>query len=423
MKRNTFAFFISKTLLIFSSFILVASSSHADYSGSFALSEHWAMGQRVKLRFNLTQPPEAATPLHLKNGLTLTFGDILSLGDLYGEPGSPISHGITKQQKHERFKDVYKSFAHKFSAVNEVKELNSVIKMEIRAIESGMEHGETAEEIYKRVGNEIGRQINCITGGGCTSVGWWLYPGRYMLLAMENYDHFSPNSLIVYKTGHQAALLQAAKARQTGNKIDLEKAYAMDAFAAHFLSDHFAAGHIRTPREELKDKITPGVLGSLLASYMHNEENKFGIHVTNDLGDQWVVYGDYSYFNPFNQTNQQMLLNALQQSADELFDVYQTGVIPNKSSVLQLLPHAQSLDNENNLDIAPMFYWDKKTKQLFRRTDLSNPYDQHWTNSWWGWSTFLLLKSQYGITSPIQLSLTRYLSQFTPKELDNSSLA
>lgn len=423
MKKYPFTSLIKKSLQILGALITVVPLSYADYSGSFALSEHWAMGQKVKLRFNLMQTPEAATPLHLKNGLTLTFGDILSLGDLYGVLGQPISHGRTKQQKHAAFKEVYNSFAHNAAAVNEVTELNSVIKMEIREIESGMAQGETAEAIYKRIGNEVGRQINCITGGGCTSVGWWLYPGRYLLLAMENYDHFSPNNLIVYKTGHQVALQQAVKARISGKRADLEKAYAMDAFASHYLSDHFAAGHIRTPREELKDKITPAVLGSLLSNYMHNEENKYGIHVTNDLGDQWVVYGDYSYFNPFNQTNQQMLLKALQLSADELFDAYQTGIIPAKSAVLQMIPHAQQINDDNNLDIVPMFYWDNKSKQLFRRTDISNPYDRHWTSSWWGWSTLLLLKSQYGVTSTIQLTLTKYLSQFEPKELDNKLIA
>lgn len=422
MKKFPYASRTLKSLLIIWSFISISSSIYADSSGSFALSEHWAMGQQVKLRFNLTQNPEAATPLHLKNGLILSFGDILSLGDLYGSIGKPISHGITRKQKQALFRDVYQSFANNFAAVNEVKELNSVIKMEIREIESGIKQGETAEAIYKRIGNEIGRQINCITGGGCTSTGWWLYPGRYLLLAMENYDHFSPNNLIVYKIGHQVALQQALKAGRTGKRTDLERAYAMDAYACHYLSDHYAAGHIRTPREELKDKVTPAVLGSLLANYMHNEENKFGIHVTNKLGDQWVVYGDYSYFNPFNQTNQQMLLRALQQSADELFDAYQTGVLPDKFRVLELVPHAQQINDENNVDIVPMFYWDERSKQLFRRTDLSNPYDKHWTSSWWGWSTLLILKSNYGVTSTIQLSLIKYLSQYAPEDLEQNSV-
>lgn len=409
-----------KYLLLMLGGWLYSSMICADSSAGFALSEHWAMGQQVTLKFDLTQPAQAAIPLHLKNGLTLTFGDIISLGDLYGILGKPISHGLDSLEKQARFKDAFKTFSKSYPAVNEVKELNAVIKMEISEIEAGIKKGDTAEEIYKRVGNEIGRQVNCITGGGCTTHGWWLYPGRYLLLAMENLDHFSPNNLIVYKSGHKVALKQALKAKKTGKRTDLELAYAMEAFASHYLSDHFAAGHLRTPRRELKDKVRPGVLGTLLSNYMHNEENKYGIHVHNALGDQWIVYGDFSYFNPFNQLNRQMLLKTLQQSSDEIFDAYYSGSIPEKSNVFDMIPYVNLLNDEGNLDITPMFYWDNESMQLFRRTDLSNPYDKHLTNSWWGWSTLLLLKSEYGITSAVQLSLTQYLSQYKPEDSNES---
>ncbi len=419
MKKHLSLAVLSNSIWLFCWGLCSAPIIYADSSTGFALSEHWALGQQIALRFDVTQPSEAALPLHLKNGLTLTFGDIISLGDLYGVLGKPISHGLDKQEKRARFKDAFKTFARNFAAVGEVKELTSVIKTELREIETGIEKGETAEDIYKRVGNEMGRQMNCITGGGCTTHGWWLYPGRYLLLALENYDHFSPNNLSVYKSGHQVALQQALKAKETGKHSDLELAYAMEAFASHYLSDHFAAGHLRTPREELKNKVTPAVLGSLLSNYMHNEENKYGLHVHNALGDQWIVYGDFSYFNPLNQVNRQMLLKTLQQSADELFDVYNSGAIPERSSVLDMLPYVTSLTDENNLDITPMFFWDDVNKQLYRRTDLSNPYDKNMTSSWWGWSTLLFLKNQYGITSTIQLSLTKYLSQFKPEKFDS----
>ncbi len=413
---------ISNSILLFCWGLCSSPIIYADSSSGFALSEHWAIGQQVALRFDVTQPPEAAIPLRLKNGLTLTFGDIISLGDIYGVLGKPISHGLDKQEKQARFKEAFNTFAKSFAAVGEVKELTSVIKKEIREIEAGIEKGENAEDIYKRVGNEIGRQVNCITGGGCTTYGWWLYPGRYLLLALENYDHFSPNNINVYKSGHHVALQQALKAKKTGKRSDLELAYAMEAFATHYLSDHFAAGHLRTPRGELKNKVSPAVLGSLLANYMHNEENKYGIHVHNALGDQWIVYGDFSYFNPLNQLNRQMLLKTLQQSADELFEAYNSGVIREQSRVLEMIPYVDPLTDDNNLDITPMFFWDDVTKQLYRRTDLSNPYDKKVTSSWWGWSTLLLLKNQYGITSTIQLSLTNYLSQFKPEPFNNSPM-
>lgn len=404
------------------SLLIFSSMTYGESTGSFALSEHWSMGQQIKLRFDLNEVPQAGVVLHLKNGLSLTAGDIMSLGDLYGIVGKPISHGLTKLEKQARFKEVFNSFAKHIIAVNEVEDLNSVIRAEMREVESGIAKGESPEAIYKRIGNEVGRQINCITGGGCNSLTWWLNPGRYLKLAMENYDHFTPNNLIVYKNGHQVALQQALKAKQTGKRSDLEMAYAMEAFASHYLSDHFAAGHLRTPREELSAIITPAVLGALLSNYMHNEENKFGIHVNNNLGEQWLVYGDYSYFNPFNQTNQQMLLKTLQASADEIFEAYYSGSLPERNQIEEMVPHITQLNDENNMDIAPMFYWDDQNKQLLRRTNLANPYDRHWTNSWWGWSTLLLLKTQYGVTSTVQLSLSKYLSQYVPEELKDNTL-
>ena len=153
------------TLRIICGGLLCSSATYADSSTGFALSEHWAVGQQVTLRFDMTEPPKAATPLHLQNGLALSFGDIISLGDLYGIIGRPISHGTDKLEKQARFKEVFKSFSKSFAAVNEVKELTAVIKTEISEIESGIEKGESAEDIYKRIGNEIGRKVNCITGG------------------------------------------------------------------------------------------------------------------------------------------------------------------------------------------------------------------------------------------------------------------
>lgn len=404
------------------SLLIFSSITYGESTGSFALSEHWSMGQQIKLRFDLNEVPQAGIVLHLKNGLALTAGDIMSLGDLYGIVGKPISHGLTKLEKQARFKEVFNSFAKHIIAVNEVEDLNSIIRAEMREVESGIAKGESPEAIYKRIGNEVGRQINCVTGGGCNSLTWWLNPGRYLKLAMENYDHFTPNNLIVYKNGHQVALQQALKAKQTGKRSDLEMAYAMEAFASHYLSDHFAAGHLRTPREELSAIITPAVLGALLSNYMHNEENKYGIHVNNNLGEQWLVYGDYSYFNPFNQTNQQMLLKTLQASADEIFEAYYSGSLPERNQIEEMVPHITQLNDENNMDIAPMFYWDDQNKQLLRRTNIANPYDRHWTNSWWGWSTLLLLKTQYGVTSTVQLSLSKYLSQYVPEELKDNAL-
>lgn len=375
---------------------LPADSKKLDHG--FALSEHLAAGQQVALLFEPNKPPETNGLLHLLNGLKLTYGNILSLGDLCGIVGQSISLGKTPKEQQQRFLNVFYSFAKEVRAVGEVNQLNHVIEQELQTIQTGMQQGEAPEVIYQRIGNEVGRQVNCITGGGCLSWNWWMFPGRYLKLAMENYDHFIPNAQIAYLSGHQAALSQALKARETGLRQDLELAYAMDAFACHFLSDHFAAGHLRTPRIQLAREVYPSLLGSLLASYMHNEENQEGLHVHNTNQEHWVVYGDFSYFNPANEESRNKLARVLQQSADEVFNTFYNGIINDYHSHLASLPEADENKDEHSMDISPLFYWNERTKQLLRRKDISNPYDRRFTANWWGWSTLISLKKHYGVT-------------------------
>lgn len=368
----------------------------------FALSEHLASGEKIALSFDSDTPAVVNPTLHLPNGLKLSYGTLLSLGDLYGVLGQPISMGQSAKERQQRFLEAFQSFAENTAAIDEVKQLKRVIAEELKTIKSGMKQGESAEAIYQRIRNETGRQINCITGGGCLAANWWMFPGRYLKLAMENYDHFVPHAQKAYLSGHHVALKQALKARQTGLRKDLELAYALDAFACHFLSDQFAAGHLRTPRNQLSKYIKPELVGALLANYMHNEDNKQGLHVHNKNQDHWVVYGDFSYFNPLNDSNQQLLERALQASTDAVFNTYSSGLIIPTDAILAFLPETDSATSDNYPDSSPLFTWDEPTQKLLRRKDISNLYDKRMTANWWGWSTLLALKRQYGLTTEMR---------------------
>ena len=61
-------------------------------------------------------------------------------------------------------------------------------------------------------------------------------------------DHFGAYAWDAYKAGHYRAL-EIAKAGSK-NEAKLGEAYLYDAFALHYLSDQFSAGHSRTPRME-----------------------------------------------------------------------------------------------------------------------------------------------------------------------------
>lgn len=81
--------------------------------------------------------------------------------------------------------------------------------------------------------------------------------GRYLNLAMNNFTHFAPFSALITPGVSSVSRPQNHKsewekyhkraidyARKGTNSNDLEKAYIINAFADHFLTDAFAAGHL-----------------------------------------------------------------------------------------------------------------------------------------------------------------------------------
>jgi hypothetical protein len=185
----------------------------------------------------------------------------------------------------------------------------------------------------------------------------------------------------------------------------LKRAYAINAFASHFLSDRFATGHIRTPRKELPDHVTPRDIGSLLVSAMHDEENKLGLHVHNLRGDHWVAYGDKIYFEAINQQNRALLDEAMQKSVDDVFSAYESGVVAQDDVVANLIPQPDELNNQGNADVAPLFYWDNASHTLYRRSDVSNPYGRQWTADWWGWTTLIWVHANHPLSVMQQADL------------------
>jgi hypothetical protein len=92
---------------------------------------------------------------------------------------------------------------------------------------------------------------------------------RYFALASRNLSHFSAggNAVATYAKGHSDALVDALEAGQTGDKTIWRRALTKEAFADHFLTDAFSAGHVRTPRADIKqwyDTNMPGSNDALL---------------------------------------------------------------------------------------------------------------------------------------------------------------
>jgi hypothetical protein len=375
------------------------------FSSQYESSEHIAAGDQVKLFFSAEDPGQLGTQLLLPNGLKLTYGQIVSLGDFYGVVGKAISLGKTDADRRARFLAAFDTFARDPNAVTEMPKIFDVVKFEQDTISDAMKKGENLEEVYARIADDDNRQWNCVTGGGCDAKTWFLKPGRYLKLAKQDYDHFNANAWSVYQTGHQLALETAIAAHQTEDLQKLSLAYALNGFACHFLSDRFASGHIRTPRVELPANVTPSVIGSLLVSFMHSEENHFGLHMHNLRGDRWTAYGDRHYYDLNNKTNVNIMQDALQDSANEIFAAYKDGALPSSDPVSEAIPIPDEIGNAGTIDIAPLFYWDAASRILYRRMDTANPQDRHWTAHWLGWNTLIILARQHGVPASVQAQL------------------
>ena len=164
--------------------------------------------------------------------------------------------------------------------------------------------------------------------------------GYSELLAL-NIDHFEKDAIQAYITGHYLALDAAKKgyllkeAGKSEEALDaLNRAYAIDGFASHFLSDLFSAGHVRAPRRglfKLSESTVNNAKGytvsnvGLMANAMHDEDGYLGLWCKNEAGETWKVFGDGSFFDKKSEDNREMLRRSLQSSVDEVWSVFERG--------------------------------------------------------------------------------------------------
>jgi hypothetical protein len=160
--------------------------------------------------------------------------------------------------------------------------------------------------------------------------------GRYLALATENVEHFSNvapgrRNVDVWRRMHIAAVAEA-HAGQTNT------AWGMNGMADHYLTDAFAGGHIRTPR----DRLTGSSLGNIESKILHDLDNQFGVRVTNARGDTpWIAYGDEHFFAPENVDNRRIAQEAVRLSRQDITDALGGGS-PGTTGVFaaeRLVPH------------------------------------------------------------------------------------
>ncbi|XP_068698869.1 uncharacterized protein [Montipora foliosa] len=335
---------------------------------AFGGGEHARIGEFIKIDDDV---------LTLPNGVKIRFEEIISLaGDFYGLPDKPIIDPVDQEDsgRYQRFTDAYNKLAR--SSKDELQdELENLLATLHKEIESG-------EEVPAKIWDEI--------TGGIWFGGVPVKPGRMLKLAENNHDHFLPCAKHSYLTGHQLAIKKAQKARKCGReeakRLLLHEALSMDAFACHFLTDMFASGHIRTPRVELGKGTKLGRDGHLLCKYMHDEDNKFGLRVTNKRGDKWIAFGDGMLLKEKSKDNLRIAVEAVQNSVNQVYEAYRNpGKVLDPAVVIDLVPFVDQEEPNNT----PLFQ--VKDGKLHRRSDVYNLQSKKTTTNWWGPTTAALL--------------------------------
>jgi hypothetical protein len=164
----------------------------------------------------------------------------------------------------------------------------------------------------------------------------------YVELALDNTDHFGWHNVVAYcRYHHQAIQYAVSAASHSENDETWRRALYYNAFADHFLTDGFAAGHIRVPRQEIRswalrtghDEKLAGALSKLLhdqdghvstlhAQGEHGLSPEEGLPVKNALGIEWSTRCDGQLFIVESNTDEPLIAQPAAAVAASLVELY-----------------------------------------------------------------------------------------------------
>ncbi len=211
-----------------------------------------------------------------------SYGELVALsGDFYATP-----------------KDLFEESAGWWSWLyesNDISDLLAIFARELDAIE------------MQRRGDSVQYPVETI------ALAW--NAKSYIELALDNTDHFGWHNAVEYVKRHEEALSLAAESKgQPDTSEAWRRALFTNAFADHFLTDGFAAGHVRVPRAQIciwgegrgYDPKLSGALSKLLhdqdghVSSFHSDgepvDPEEGLLVTNAAGNTWRTRCDGQLF-------------------------------------------------------------------------------------------------------------------------------
>lgn len=314
--------------------------------GGFGSAEHVAIGEAVVL-----QGLGKNDTLLLKGVQQIKFHQIVALaGDFYGRPGEAISlPGGSQDDKTTRFQRAFDTLA---TANND--EIRRII-LEVEAECKAVKHSALPHHCYSHQMIEKNRAIKKIKAD-------------IDELLIDNSDHFSSNAKDAYHIGHALARKKAAEAGKKKDIEGLKSAYALDAFACHFLTDLFAAGHIRNQRGQLETFLVSTLkielskakkFAGILTGAQHQKDGDEGLNVKNGKGEFWRAYGDGHFYSPKNTENKEMVIKATQASVDEVYAAFAQPDVLNPSLMDDFIPSV-----EDCLNPSPLYFLNEGSSEL-----------------------------------------------------------
>ncbi|ATZ53462.1 hypothetical protein BCIN_09g03080 [Botrytis cinerea B05.10] len=341
---------------------------------AFDAAEHKWLGDNILLAtgINGRNCYRAGTKAFtLPNTVKLTYGEICLLaGDFFGT-SSPISDGKDDADRTKRFEDAWETLAE--YKRSDAKDILKILQPELDAVNRAFkEHRDPSDEYskLKNVDWDLER---------ATARMWKFGFPTYFQLASYNWDHFGDDAYTCYKVGHAAAIKYART--HHGDVNGLNQAYAMNAFADHFLQDIFSAGHVRTPRRQLHRPLFP-YYPDMCAKMMHDEDCAIGLSVKDSSGKAWTMYGDKRLLDDANSDNFGRCQEAVQTSADEIYDAW---IGTKKTSDFKALDLAPTLESALGTDqkLAPLFK--VQGNEVLRRENIKDRRNHTSTTPSWSY--------------------------------------
>ncbi|CAL7960613.1 hypothetical protein GAMM_170025 [Gammaproteobacteria bacterium] len=303
----------------------------------------------------------------------LSYGTIVAIPDFYANSDRVISDGVTLAEQKDRFKMTFDRFHQETTQqASSVDSVLTIILQEVAGIKEALAKHQQPSEHYPG-------------GGWIAAIKTILVDKDELPLLLKGMiDHFGGTSdhdpaWLAYNAGHEVAIETAIQAYNTKDSVEKSKllvlAYARNGYACHFLSDRFAAGHMRVPFKKMRDILPTNVLALLLINKQHDEDNAHGLEVTNKRGDKWTAYGDKRCYDDINKQNREILAEAMQKSADEIAYAFNNGSkisLGVEEIIVDMNVLTNFLTYVNNPDrTIPMFAYYKPTNDLLRRDELT----------------------------------------------------